>query len=463
MIHLIYESRAYARLGMLDEARAAAEEALRAGCDAEIAQAWLVNLAYRSADFETVKKLGGELVARGSKREHVREYTALALHHLGDPWAAANLLLRIDEVNRGHDQEYLIACFLTAAGRYDEAARHLLVSFQHPRLDGAKTWLDGDLKSLWAELARGHFSLTTAHVLMEQEFDLLCSFQAEIGTGWELDPTNYDDLPEVLRAAMRFDSLKEAYVLDYAKAPPGSELAARFQKWVTDEVRTNQEHFDKAQDIAWERVLGGQPQYVIAACRRGDYCAARCHFFWTLGNDRERLMEFFGISEIKPLFDEAWTMLESDQDFFTKLCRANKLASTDPEDALAILDSLPGEWRTHPLLDEIRGHCLETNGEPAAGLECLLRACAQMPDDADPFLRTMVVAKRHGWKEIARAIQEAAPVATRSYKIWAETSIWLNASVELYFPTTEFRGQPDLGGQIIKAENGEALRSRIPA
>ena len=77
MTSLLEQSRAFLQLGMPDDARAAATEALRTGTDEAIVLPWQVTLAYKSGDFETAKNLGLELIARGVKRGRLRDYTAL--------------------------------------------------------------------------------------------------------------------------------------------------------------------------------------------------------------------------------------------------------------------------------------------------------------------------------------------------------------------------------------------------
>jgi len=375
------QSRAYAELGMIDEALEAAEEALRTGCDEEIARTWLVILAYKSGDFRQAAALGTELLARGFKRRALHTYTTLAMHHLGQSREAASLLLGLDEHSRGSFRSYQIASFLSATGDSEEALRHLLASLPDFRDEREKTWLDGDLKALWTKLASGHFTLETAHLLIEQEFDVLREWQPGTGTHWKLDPSNYSVLPDDLRAVVRLDPKDEAYVIDYSKAPPGSERAAQFERWARWEVRSNQENFDRARRVAWEHVLDAQPGYALAAWRRGDLCATRNHVMWSLENQPERIADYFDLPELAPMIDEMSRMLDSDWDFFSKLSRTYRLYKKETDAAFDILDSFPKCWRSHPFLEQVRGHCLEASGNPVEGLACLLRACDHSPQD----------------------------------------------------------------------------------
>ena len=459
MNDLFAQSRAYASLGMIDEAHVTALEALDMGYCEEAARTWLVLLAYKRGDFPLVVTLGRNLLARGIKRSLLREYTALALHHLGQSREALSLLLGFEEHGRTSLQSYLIACFLAATGESDEAVRHLLISLPEYRGDRGKTWIDGDLKPLWEKFARGSFTMETAHLLIECEFDTLREWQPGTGTTWELDPTNYDRLPAELRAVMRFDPIAEAYVIDYSKAPPGSALAVRFEDWMSCVVWENQARFDRACRIAWERVLDAQPRYALAAWRRGDVCAARHHVMWALENQPERIADFFDLPELGPLVDEMSQMLDSDWNFFSKLGRARGQWDLDPVAALEILDALPTQWHDHPLLEEVRGLCFEMECRPAVGLGCILRACDKAPQDAGPFLTALTVALRHGWKEIAAEVLARAPKAARRYQVWLETKEILDdAQRSHYFPVRDFRGQSDLGGMIV--EESEAVRSR---
>jgi len=462
MNDLFDQSRAYASLGMIDEARITALEALDMGACEEAARTWLVLLAYKRGDFPLVVTLGRNLLARGIKRSLLREYTALALHHLGQTREALSLLLGFEEYARTSLQSYLIACFLAATGESDEAVRHLLITLPEYRSEPGKTWIDGDLKALWAKFARGAFTLETAHRLTECEFDNLREWQAGTGTRWELDPTNYDGLPAGLRAVMRFDPIAEAYVIDYSKAPPGSALAVGFEHWMGCEAWENQARFDRARRIAWERVLDAQPRYALAAWRRGDLCAARHHVMWALENQPERIADFFDIPELGPLIDEMSRMLDSDWNFFAKLRRAYRLYTNDPEAALEILDELPAQWRAHPLLEEIRGHCLEASGNPLEGLACILRACDHSPQDAAHFLNAAQMALRHDWMELASAVMTRAPAAARWYQKWLETTEKLNGTrPSYYFPVRDFRGQPDLGGLIVEKSGAVLSRTAV--
>ena len=459
MNDLFEQSRAYASLGMINEARKTALEALDMGYCEEAARTWLVLLAYKRGDFPLVVTLGRNLLSRGIKRSLLREYTALALHHLGQSREALSLLLGFEEHGRTSLQSYLIACFLAATGDSDEAVRHLLISLPEYRDDRGKTWIDGDLKPLWEKFARGSFTMATAHLLTECEFDTLREWQPGTGTTWELDPTNYDRLPAELRAVMRFDPIAEAYMIDYAKAPPGSALAVRFEDWMSCVVWENQARFDRARRIAWERVLDAQPRYALAAWRRGDFCATRYHAMWALENQPERIADFFDLTELAPMIGEMSQMLDSDRNFFSKLRRARGQWDLDPVAALEILDALPTQWRTHPLLEEIRGLCLEMEGRPAAGLACILRGCDRAPQDAGPFLTALTVALRHGWKEIAAEVLARAPEAARRYQVWLETKEKLDgAQPSHYFPVRDFRGQSDLGGMVV--EESDVVRSR---
>ena len=457
---LLDQSCAYAKLGMIEEARATALEALSAGCDEEIARTWLVILAYKSGDFTNTAALGSDLLARGIKRAHLHDYTALALHHLGRTPEAAALLLGLEERSHSFLKSYLIACFFSAMGDCDKAVRHLLSGLPDYHDECERTWLDGDLKALWMKLASGDFTLKTAHMLIEREFDVLREWRPGTGTKWNLDPANYSALPDELRAVVRFDPKDEAYVIDYSKAQPGSERAVEFERWARCEVRSNQDRFERARRIAWERVLDAQRQYALAAWRRGDLCAARHHVMWALENQPERIADYFDLTELGPLIDEMSRMIDSDWNFFAKLRRARELWG-DPEAALEILDALPAEWRAHPLLEQVRGICFEKKGRVVEGLACILRACDSAPQDAGPFLIAMAVAMRRGLTDVATAIQRCAPAAARRYNGWLKTAARLKGEEPEDYLTREFRGQPDLGGQIIEQDIAICARTAL--
>ena len=212
---LIDQSRAYAKLGMLDEVRAAASEVLRIVDMEEILRTWLVILAYKGGDFPHAAALGTDALAHGIKRAHLHDYTALALHHIGQTREATALLLGLEESSHSFLKSYLLACFLFTTGDIDEAVRQVLSGLPDYHDECERTWLDGDLKALWMKLASGDFTLETAHMLIEREFDFLREWQPGIGTKWNLDPANYSALPNELRAVVRFDPKDEAYVIDY--------------------------------------------------------------------------------------------------------------------------------------------------------------------------------------------------------------------------------------------------------
>ena len=448
---LLEQSRGYADLGMLEEAHAAALEALRHPGHNEAIREWILLLTYLSGDFSSAAVMGRELLASGNKRTNVYSYTALALHHVGQSKDAAALLLGFPEESRDSIRSYLIACFLAAAGDSDGAVCSLLTCLPASRNERDKTWLDGDLKNLWANLARGHFSLETAGRLIEAEFDELRRWEPDRGTNWNLDQSNYRSLPAELRAVMRFDPRIEGHVLDYSKAPPGSRRAEEFEQWAHCEVRSNQERFDCARSIAWERVLDAQPEYAMAAWRHGDVCAARHHIAWAVENHPALLSEFHHLPELAPLVDEMARMIDADPDFFAKRRLAHRLCKNEPQEALDILDAFDEDLRNHPLLTPTRGICLENTGNPIEGLRCVLCACDQRPNDASYFLNAMAMALRHGWKEIASAVMARAPEATRRHQGWRFAEETLAGKAPSYVaPLRDFRGQPDLGGMIIE-------------
>jgi len=151
------KSLAYASLGMFEEARALADECAGEIQNWDATEAWRVFLAYKSGDFPRVVKLGRRLLAHGKQATSVVEYTALALHHLGQSREAASMILALEEITFSSLQSYLAACFLAALGDSDEAIRHLLESLPGFRKEHGKTWLDRDLKCLWRVLAGGRF------------------------------------------------------------------------------------------------------------------------------------------------------------------------------------------------------------------------------------------------------------------------------------------------------------------
>jgi tetratricopeptide (TPR) repeat protein len=457
MNSLLEQSRAYVALGMIEEARELVLEALRTDYNEEVFRPLLVDLAYKEANFPLAASLGKELLARGFECPHLYEHTALALRHLGQSSEAASLLIRLGEDRRNSWKTYQLACFLSATGDSDEAVRHLLISLPAFRSDREKTWTDGDIKMLWAKLAEGDFELETAHRLNESEFDTLREWRPDAGTKWTLDPANYSALPDELRAVMRFDPDGEAYVLDYHKAPAFSKLAKQFENWTRSEVFSNQQNFDCARRIAWEHVLNAQPQYALAAWQRRDLCAVRHHFMWSLANDPYRIRDFGALKELAPLIEECSRMIDSDRNFFSKQSHAHLLHKSDPETALEILDSLPDCWRTHPLLTQIRGHCLENLGLPKEGLACLLSACDHSPQDAAYFLNAAGMALRQGWKDIATTLMGRAPASAQRYKMWLRLKESLDSGQPCCnFPIREFRGQPDLGGHLLE-ENGALI------
>ena len=463
MTDFLEQSRAYAALGMMKEAGEAAIQAVRVADNGEAILPWLVRLCYKTGDFRQVCDLGCKLVAFGKSADFVREYTALALHNLGESKWAAELMLALDDSLRTSSENYNLACFLAAGGECDEAVRHLLAGLRDDPDDGPKTWLDGDLKMLWAELARGEFSLETAHLLFKSKFDFLRQWQPEPSMNWVLDAANFRDLPEDVRAVTCFSPREEGYVIDHAKAPPRSDLAVRFSEWIWAEVETNHAHFDKAQRIAWQKVLDAQPGYALAAWKRGDLCAVRHHVVWTIMGAPERISAFFHIEEISPFVQEMRAMLESDGEFFEKVLRAHVLHASDPDEGINVLNLLPSTWRNHPTIEHIYGLCLEKQGRPKEAFACYVRACESAPDDAAFFIAATGVALRQGWKEAAAAIHEAAPAVAHSYKDWLEADAQMKGEKFARVNTEIFCGQPDLGGQIISTKMAEPPAVPCPA
>lgn len=463
MSDLIEQSRAYVRLGMLNEAVECAEEAVRANNEDNEARAWLVRLMVKRFDYARAVELGREMLVQRRNGEHLHAYIALALHNLGDSGLAVGILLQKD-AKISPWMNYLMACFLAASGPCDLAVFHLRLSLPDQRDCRGKTWLDGDLRTLWIRLASGTFSLPVAHLLMDEEFDLLCEWSPRRDEEWELDPANYRVLPEDLRAATRFDPETEAFVRDYQKAPPGSRKAARLAAWVWREISENQEKFDQARRIARERVLDAQPQYARAAWQRGDLCAARNHMLFVAETDSARLVDFLDIEELRPLCDEMLFMAESCRDFFPTLRRARNLSCREPESALEILGSLPQQWQPHPMLMHVRSLCLNCAGQHREAMACILRACEDTPDDAAPFMVALNMAREHGWMDAVKALHQKAHASGHAYIGWQKADAVLKGEKMPKFFTRDFRGQPDLGGQIVQLAMTDppALLSKAP-
>lgn len=458
---LFEQSIEYARLGMLEEARALADQS--SDPNAPVLRA---RLAYKSGDYARTIAIGRKLMNLAVPEDFNREYLALSLLHLGRAEEAAALMLEVGASNLTPRLSYQTACFLTAAGKCEDAMPHLLRSLPSESDTKAKTWLDGDLARLWTWLSIGEFSLNTAHILIEKDFDLLREWEPTPGTEWELDPRNYADLPPELQAVVRLDAMSESYVLDYAKAPAYSRLADLFERWSRCAVSLHQSMFDEARLIARAQVLDAQPGYAQAAWELGDLCAARNHILWALEVDPARIEDFAGLTDLKPLIDEYRRMIEADRDIFAKSERAHELRYHEPEAALEILDALPAEWYAHPMLQIIRASSEVSLGMFQQGMERLRQVCARNPDDAAPFLRAMMIAQEHDWRELAAEFYRAAPAAAHRYAVYVKLAAYLNGTPPPDLPPTRGnRGQPDLGGHIVSVEKSspQPLPNKTPA
>lgn len=460
MSTLIEQSMAYWELGMADEARELADEALakeRAENTEETpgpAAEWATVLAFNCGEFQKVADSGLQFVpsSRGTST------TALSLHYLGrHAEAVETLTKRVERYSRPHDH-YQIACFLAQAGKADEAVAHLYQSLPQNRHDRGKTWLDGDLKRLWLMLAKGAYSLETAHLLVESEFDFLREWQPAPHQQFPIDPPNFRDMRPDLRPLFSPVPMDGEHPLLPVAALTAPVLVERFEQWACDEIAANQRAFDMGREIALRRVLDAQPAYAAAAWERHDLCALRYHVYWSVRNDPARLRAFEHIAGIEPLLDEVRQMLASDPEFFAKLERAAIVAPDDVDEALEILESLPSEWSGHPLILFRRGSTLAASRKFREALPPLLRACSMWPDDPAPFVSAAWAAikeeTKQGTSEVLKAVRAAAPRTARDYRMWTGMEGWLSYAGEhspmeaFEAKTRPFRGQPDLGGHL---------------
>ena len=459
MNSLIEQSQAYWHLGMTAEARALAKQALALERDASDgdttgpAAEWCALLAFNCGEFDSVATRG-QREPRFPETSPAISFVALSLHYLGRHAEAVEALApRLRRYDRPHDH-YQMACFLAQAGRADEAVAQLLQSLPHCRDDRLKTWIDGDLKRLWPMLAEGKFSLETAHRLLEMEFDTLREWQPTRREEWPIDPPNFNDLPARLRPL--FDPVPQAGA---HRLIPGASLAApalveRLDKWACDEIAASQRAFDVGHGIALRLVLDAQPYYAQAAWHRRDLCALRQHVHWAVRHDPARIHEFEGIPGIEPLLDEVRQMLASDPEFFAKLERVCHVLAHDTDAALEILESLPREWSSHPLVLMHHTYVLMAESRHTEALAVLLRVCDQWPDDVAPFFNAARMAIRLGEVEIILKIHARAPEAAQSYRGWADVGVYVRSFGEdcriedFDVKKCLFRGQPDLAGHL---------------
>jgi hypothetical protein len=459
MNSLIEQSQAYWNLGMTDEARALAGEALaleRAASGGESigpAAEWWVDLAYRCGDLASAAARGLR-EPRFPNPSGAVEAVALSLHHLGRHDEAVNILSpRVREFSRPHDC-FQMACFLCQAGRVDESVEYLFRSLAHFRHERRETWFDGDLKRLWAVLAGGGFSLATAHRLVESEFEILREWQPGRAEAWLLDPLHFKDLPPELRPLFEPFPRWAVHPMIPTEAMAAPALVERFERWARDEVAANQRAFDAGRAIALRRVLDAQPHYAQAAWSRGDLCALRYHVQWAVLNDPGRLHDFAHITGIEPLLDEVRRMLASDREFFAKLDRAARLPARDVDTAIEIIKSLPSEWSSHPLVLLNQACALTLGGRHGEALTLLLPVCDLWPDDASPFVNAARSAIQAGRDDLVAEIRARTPRVAHVYRSWTGVEGWLNCNRDLCrmgdfeAKNRPFRGQPDLGGHI---------------
>lgn len=459
MNSLIEQSQAYWNLRMVAEAVALAKEALAQERDATggdttgPAAEWCARLAFSCGDFASVAARGlREPRFPGTSR--VLYVIATALHYLGRYDEAVEILSPLLASHSDPVDRFQMACFLAQAGRVDEAVEHLFRSLPSYRKERDKTWIDGDLKRLWPILAEGRFLLATAHRLVESEFEILREWQPGRNETWALDTTLFNDLPTALRPLFGTVSRMGEYRLHPVATLAAPALAERFEQWVRNEIAASQRAFDVARGIALRRVLDAQPLYAQAAWGRRDLYALRQHVHWAVGQDPARIHGFAHIAGIGPLLDEVRRMLASDAEFFVKLERSCQVLADDSDAARGILDSLPDEWGSHPLVLMHHTYVLMAENRPLEALALQLRVCDQWPDDAAPFCNAARMAIQFGLGEIVPKIHARAPGAARFYRDWARIEVWLNSNGEVcLFGDYEvkkslFRGQPDIVGHL---------------
>jgi thioredoxin-like negative regulator of GroEL len=449
---LIQQSKAYWALGMIGEARGLAREALaleRDACGGDTtgpAAEWCAHLAFDCGNFESVAARGLR-EPRFPESSHAIYSIATALHFLGRHEEAVEVLApRARAQSRPHDH-YQVACFLSQAGRADEAVEHLFQSLPHFRRERRETWIDGDLKHLWPILAEGRFSMATAHRLVEVEFDILREWQPARKETWVLDPSSFNDLPSDLRPLCNPVPLSGEHRIIPREALAAPELAERFEQWARDEIAASQRAFDDGRGIALRRVLDAQAHYAQAAWNRGDLCALRYHVHWAVRNDPARIHDFTHIAGIEPLLDEVGRMQASDTEFFAKLERAALVSANDTDAALEIIESLPREWSDHPLILLHRAAALMLGSQHGDALALLLRVCGMWPDDAAPFLNAAWSAIKAGRSEMLATIRARTPRAAHAYRSWTGVEGWLSY---IEVKSRPFRGQPDLGGHLSR-------------
>ena len=475
MKNLIEQSEAWWKLGMTDEARAVARDALAeeraaaGGADTTGSAAeWCMCLAFRLGEFESVVRRG-LCEPRFGNTSPARWNIATSLHYLGRHAEAVDALAgRVRLLGCAHDR-YAMACSLSRLGRADEAVEHLFQSLPRFRNDRANTWLDGDMRELWAVLARGNFSLATAHRLIEAEFDHLREWQPSARENWDFDALNFRGLPAEMKPIFNAVPHRGVHRLISARVLAAPELAERFGQWARETIAVNRRAFDIARRIALSRVLDAQPHYARAAWERRDLCALRYHVCWTVQNDPARIRDFAGIAGIAPLLDEMQRMLACDAQFFAKLAQSAIVAPRSKGEVMDILDSLPQEWSGHPLILMRQAWALSIHGPHAEALGIYLRICSLWPDDLSPYLNAAWQAILAGRGELVAGIRAHTPVAAHRYFSWKKTGAWQAHKDDAFppeLPTMRerpFRGQPDLGGLIITNDEDCALFAKVEA
>lgn len=390
---------------------------------------------------------GLRLIVAGRASSHTVLITALCRHYMGRTRDAFQLLL--DHHHPIFD--YQLACCAADLGWAPVALQRLALARDKTPSVATRAIVDVDFRGLWGHFRSGAATLEECHLLCGASFDLLRA-QAENPSSLPfefLDHFDYAELPDELRQVVRLAPL----LVVFKQACKTDEDKHALESWWRDRVATAAVLFGEASISAHAKVIGAQIGYAEAAAERGDMMAARWHCQYVLDLDPRQisnLLERARHPELRALLEGYHKVHTAAPGFFKEFEQAMKDHSA--ERALAALSGLPDSLLGNPWIEHRHSRILRVLGRHAASLRALLAVMAGWPDDAMPYFNSVVELADLGQWDAAELILEHVPesfwrvkrTARLSEKLAQRDATKINAAGTF----REFRGEPDLAGEI---------------
>jgi hypothetical protein len=278
----------------------------------------------------------------------------------------------------------------------------------------------------------------------------------------QLDENDLKGLPEEHRGLFRFNFTVGIFELNPGAVAKMPALAREFRKSRARHVAKITAMIRAGSRRALDIVLDAQPNCAAAQARSRNHLGARYHIVWALARKPELLGAFYaesGLATLYDLLDSLSEIQRVDPGFCARMDVLHDLTYTDFEEAWKLLERTPRSARGHPLfqLRQAMAYGADTDYERA--LPIYLKLCEIWPDDAVGFANACDCLIHLGRWADAQAVLHRAPQCYQRFHLYHSQRENLKERALNCSPpkTVPFRGQPDLGGLLVRSD---ALKSQ---